>query len=1156
MAKKQAASSSSLQQQLNQIVELGQSGKLSEAAVRCQQLLKRHPNYAPAWHLLSVISLQQGQAESALTQIQQAIDLQPQANFYSQAGVIHCYLDDLEAGIACYRQSLSLHPSPHTRFNLGLALQKAGQLAEAEQTYLHLLATHADYAAAHLHLGNLYQQQGQLTKAISCYQQALLYQPTAAAWSNLGVAMQTLGELKPAQQAFQQALELNPHYIEAHNGLGAVYEKQDAPAQAMQHYQQVLAAQPDYLPALTNLGNLYLRLEQFEQAESIYRGILQLQPDQPQILDAYIRLLLTLCRWSEWRDLVAQWQQLLLTQPNQAVHLSPLNSLFLPCSAREQQLIAQHCAERIEQRMSQVQEQIEKKINKQTEQAKKIRLGYVSGDFRCHPVGQLILRLFELHNCEKFIIFAYSFGPDDNSIERQKFMQDCDCFRDMRGYTPVKAARQIRTDEIDILIDLAGYTNYACSDLFALRPAPVQVSYLGYPATTGASYMDYIITDSVITPIELAATLTEHCLYLPETYQLNCYPYPNRQAEPENAGSIAETIPEIKLQNHLPAESFVFCCFNKAQKIEPTIFAVWMRILQQVPGSVLWLLRDQPQAEPNLRMAAQDHGVDSQRLIFASRVDKVEHLRRHQAADLFLDTLYYNAHVTASDALWAGTPLITMLGNTFASRVAASLLTAARIPELITADLVAYEQLAIELATTPHKLQALNTRLAANRSHCALFNTARTVRHLEAGYEQIWQQQQAGLSPESLRVPLLEAAMSEANRTASPRPAALPKGQSKVDRLAIDRATEERHNSRLEFATSETITCITDAGFVDWLSQINGSLLITTYQAGRVLLTGWNGTQVTLVAREFTKPMGVALAGERLALSTKHELIFFANARLLADSYLETQPGRYDALYLPRSTYYTGDLHTHDLAFGQDGLWLVNTRFSCLAYLSLDFSFVPRWHPVFISELVPEDRCHLNGLAMVDGQPKYVTALGATDTVGGWRQNKSTGGIVIDVHTDEIVLRGLSMPHSPRWYRNRLWLLNSGTGELWCVDPATWQPEVVCALPGFGRGLSLVGDYALVGLCQIREQRIFGGLLVQERFEQLICGVAVVDLRRGQPIGFLRFPSGCRELYDVKFLPGMLRPNLLDPANAAVRDGFTAPEFAYWLRPSAVIQEG
>jgi len=356
-------------------------------------------------------------------------------------------------------------------------------------------------------------------------------------------------------------------------------------------------------------------------------------------------------------------------------------------------------------------------------------------------------------------------------------------------------------------------------------------------------------------------------------------------------------------------------------------------------------------------------------------------------------------------------------------------------------------------------------------------------------------------------------------------------------------------------STPEAITCTADEGFQSWLSQAGGSVAISTYQAGKLALVGWNGQQVSLLLRQFDKPMGMAVQGDRLALATRHQVLLFANSPVLAPPYLEDQPGRYDALYLPRASYFTGDLNIHDLAWGDEGLWMVNARFSCLSSLSADFSFVPRWQPPFISQVVPEDRCHLNGLALVEGKPLYVTALGTTNTAGGWRERKATGGVLIDVATSEIISRGLSMPHSPVWHDHALWLLNSGAGELLRVEPQSGEATVVCTLPGFLRGLCCVGNYALIGLCQIREQHIFGGLPVQERFEQLRCGVAVVDLRSGQQVGLLEFPSGCEELYSVQFLPQVLRPTILNADQPETRQAVTAPNFAYWLRPSAQIAD-
>jgi len=362
-------------------------------------------------------------------------------------------------------------------------------------------------------------------------------------------------------------------------------------------------------------------------------------------------------------------------------------------------------------------------------------------------------------------------------------------------------------------------------------------------------------------------------------------------------------------------------------------------------------------------------------------------------------------------------------------------------------------------------------------------------------------------------------------------------------------------NQSPEVSEQDRIECAASAEFQGWLSQAGGSLAITTYQAGKVAMIGWDGRQVTLLMREFDKPLGLAVQGNRIALASRHDLWLFSNARPLAHDYQEENPGRYDALYLPRVSFHTGDLHTHDVVFEGDDLLLANTRFSCLARLSRDYCFTPVWKPEFVTDLVPEDRCHLNGVAVVEGRPKYVTALGTTDTAGGWRENKAAGGVLIDVDSNEVVCRGLSMPHSPRWYDNRLWALNSGAGELLTINPSSGEAAVVCGLPGYLRGLCFAGPYALVGLSKIREKHIFGGLPIQERCDQLRCGVAVVDLRSGVLAGTFEFTSGCEELYDVQFLPGVYRPMILNLEKPAARQAITNPESSFWLRASSEIRD-
>ena len=333
--------------------------------------------------------------------------------------------------------------------------------------------------------------------------------------------------------------------------------------------------------------------------------------------------------------------------------------------------------------------------------------------------------------------------------------------------------------------------------------------------------------------------------------------------------------------------------------------------------------------------------------------------------------------------------------------------------------------------------------------------------------------------------------------------------------------------------------------FVALLKQLAASLLVTTYQANKLLVVREAQGGLSTLVRTFDQPMGLAVDGRRLALGTRHQIWLLRNAPDIAP---RIEPaGLHDGCFLPRSSHVTGDIRVHEIAWASEELWIVNTRFSCLCTLDPDYSFVPRWRPPFITSLAAEDRCHLNGLAMAPddvgrfSQPSYVTALGATDTPNGWRQDKAKGGCLIDVPSGEVVARGLSMPHSPRLHEGRLYLLESGTGRLLQVDPVTGHGETVAELAGFTRGLAIHGPYAFIGLSKIRETNTFGGLPIAERLDELKCGVAVVDLRHGQVVGLLEFQTAVEEIFAVEVLPGVRFPEVLGFQQETIQHTFIVP---------------
>jgi uncharacterized protein (TIGR03032 family) len=327
--------------------------------------------------------------------------------------------------------------------------------------------------------------------------------------------------------------------------------------------------------------------------------------------------------------------------------------------------------------------------------------------------------------------------------------------------------------------------------------------------------------------------------------------------------------------------------------------------------------------------------------------------------------------------------------------------------------------------------------------------------------------------------------------------------------------------------------------FVALLQQLGASLLVSTYQANKLLAVRASSQGLSTLVRTFERPMGLAVDARRLTIGTSNQIWFLRNAPDIAP---RVEPaGIHDACFVPRSCHVTGDIGVHEIAWSSDELWIVSTRFSCLCTLDPDYSFVPRWRPPFVTALAAEDRCHLNGLAMVDGRPKYVTALGQTDTKDGWRTNKPHGGCLIDVSSGAIVARGLSMPHSPRWHDGRLWLLESGTGRLLLVDAATGQRQTVAEVPGFARGLAMCGQYAFIGLSKIRPTSAMDGVPLAQKREQLKCGIGVVDLRSGRVIAFLEFQTAVEEIFDVQVLAGNRFPEVLGFQKETIQNTFVVP---------------
>ncbi len=501
--------------------------------------------------------------------------------------------------------------------------------------------------------------------------------------------------------------------------------------EALDSYARALKIKPDYAEAHNNRGVTLQELKRFEEALDSYERALKIQSNGDWLYGTWLHAKMQLCNWSNFEsriaDLAARIQQAEKTTPPFSV-LALIDGLTLQRQAAETWVREKYPSSRILPPLS------------KRRRGEKIRIGYYSADYHGHATAYLIAELFERHDKQRFELLAFSYGVDERDDMRKRLAAAFAQFLDVRTKSDIEVARISRELGVDIAVDLKGFTQDARTGIFSCRAAPIQVNYLGYPGTMGAPYIDYIIADPMLIPQESRQQYSERVVYLPHSYQAN-----------DSKRQIADK-EFARAELGLPSTGFVFCCFNNNYKITPDTFDGWMRILKQVEGSVLWLLVDNETAAENLRREARARDVDAGRLIFAARMALPEHLARHRAADLFIDTLPCNAHTTASDALWAGLPVLTRMGESFAARVAASLLYAIGLPELVTTTQEQYESTAIELASDPGRLAEFKDRLHRNRLTMPLFDIEQFTRHVENAYTQMYERYQADLSPEHIYV--------------------------------------------------------------------------------------------------------------------------------------------------------------------------------------------------------------------------------------------------------------------------------------------------------------------------------------------------------------------------------------------------------------------
>jgi len=754
-----------LQSMLQQAIQAFQGGNLDSAELILKRVLQADSKNLPALHILGLIKASQASYREAADFLSKAALIQPKdpsIQYNLAKALSDCGLD--KESIPHHKKAVELSPmNPEAWLNYGKTISNLSRHDEAVILYDRALSLEPNYAQALLNKGAALKELGRYEEAIASaeraielnpnlvegwinkgvalkklkrydesiahYDQALSLKPDYhEAWCNKGAALQELKRYDESIAHYDQALSLKPDYHEAWRNKGVALRTLKWYEEAIAHFDQALSLKPDYHEAWCNKGVALQELKRYEEAIAHFDQALSLKEDIDWLYGALVHAKMNICSWSGAADSCKNIVKKVLANEKVIVPfalLALIDDASLHKKSAEMWVLDKHppnpALGQIPARTS----------------STKIRIGYFSADFKNHPVSILTAEMFELHDKNNYEIIAFSLGPDDKGPMRLRLRQAFNQFIDVGNMSEIEVAKLSRELKIDIAVDLGGHTLDSPTAIFSYRAAPVQISYIGYLGTMGAPYIDYILADKTLIPDELQRFYSEKIAYLP-SYQAN------------DRKRITSDRIFTRQELGLPEKDFVFCCFNSNYKILPATFDSWARILKAVEGSVLLLYAENQSVETNLKKEAEARGINSAKIVFGRRLSTEEYLARYRVCDLFLDTFPYNAGTTASDALWSGVPVLTLMGQSFASRIAASLLNAIGLPELITSTQKEYETLAIELAMNPQRLAGIKSKLIDGRLTAPLFDTPLFVKNLESTYMRMYERDQLGMQPDHL----------------------------------------------------------------------------------------------------------------------------------------------------------------------------------------------------------------------------------------------------------------------------------------------------------------------------------------------------------------------------------------------------------------------
>jgi predicted O-linked N-acetylglucosamine transferase (SPINDLY family) len=746
-------------------ITLRSLGQMDKAVANLKKAISADSHYIDAHYNLAITLKDMGNLNDSVESYQKAIDLNPNfAHAHNNLGNVFKDLDRIDDAIISYKKALEIDPNfANAHNNLGNAFKDLDLTEDAVKSYKRAIEIQPNFAEAHNNVGNVFKDSRSSDNAIKCYKKAIeINENFAEAYYNLGVMLRQIKNLDLAVKNLQRAISIKPNYAEAFNNLGSCYTMLGEINSAIDCYEKAIFIKPDYAEAHNSLGNIFNILGKIKTAIKYFEKAIEINPS---LAEAYNSLGNAFKKMKQRDNSLVYFEKAFSLKPNIDYILGDiLNSKMHLCDWNNFQKMTDEITMKIVKNEKAIDsfnlmgliddpalQMMSTSIRINSDYPRnntlpqinlypkhpKIRIGYFSADFREHPVGFLTAELYELHDRDHFEIHAFSYGLETNGLINLRIKAGVDHFHNVDLMSHQQIVELVRSLEIDIAVDLGGITSEARTEVFAMSVAPIQLSYIGYLGTMGADYYDYLIADPVMIPKESQQHYVEKIVYLP-SFQVN---------------DSKDLPPDITLTRNdvgLPQEGFVFCCFNNTYKFTPTIFDSWARILQKVDGSVLIVYASNEVSKSNLTKEIERRGIDSERLVFGDSLDRPEYLARYRVTDLFLDTHPYNAGTTASDALKMGLPIITILGKSFNSREAASILTSINLPELITSSLEEYEALAIDLATNPKKLKAIKDKLAANLSTAPLYDTPLFTKNLETAYTKMYERYHDGLEPDHI----------------------------------------------------------------------------------------------------------------------------------------------------------------------------------------------------------------------------------------------------------------------------------------------------------------------------------------------------------------------------------------------------------------------